>query len=750
MKKDYKIVIIDTMDDQSKLFDDIRIKLEEQHRTPEDIAQIEKAFQFAKKLHQGQYRVSEEPYIIHPVEVVKILVNLRADSHTLMAGFLHDILEDTDTQPEELKELFGEDVLTLVQGVTKLGKLKFKSKEERQAENFRRLFIAMANDVRIIFLKLADRLHNMRTLNFMAPAKQQRIAQETLDIFAPLANRLGVGKIKAELEDLSLKYLHPDKYYEIAQLVSQKKVERDSTVKLLIEKISNDVKKSGINAQITGRAKHYYSIYNKMRRQNVAFHDLYDITAVRVIVDTEKECYEVLGLIHSQFKPIPGRFKDYIAMPKGNMYQSLHTSVIGPNKKPLEVQIRTWQMHEIAEYGVAAHWRYKEKGSQKANSNSDMQFSWMRKMVEYNNETTDAADYVNSVKLDLFSDQVFAFTPNGDVIDLPKDATPLDFAYRIHSDVGHKTVGALINGRIAQLDSKLKNGDIVEILTSKVSAPKLGWLNFVVTKQASSKIRQWFKKNKREDHIELGKTTLEHELTKATFDEYIKNGELAKIAKQMNYVSIDDLFAALGYGETTANKIVNKLRKTEKSTEPKLGHEHRYSKKKDIEGLEGMLYSFARCCSPIPGEPIVGVVTRSKGVSIHRLDCKTLDDIEPERLLDIKWSGISTDKRYTTSIRIETAEKQGLLKDIISAVSDNNTNIVFANVKSRHNKLGIIELGLEVDNIETLKQVMNSLQSMPEVYTVKRVQTAFNQAPKQFAKKNSKSVRKKRTQQNPR
>lgn len=750
MKKDYKIVIIDTMDDQSKLFDDIRTKLEEQHRTPEDIAQIEKAFQFAKKLHQGQYRVSEEPYIIHPVEVVKILVNLRADSHTLMAGFLHDILEDTDTQPEELKELFGEDVLTLVQGVTKLGKLKFKSKEERQAENFRRLFIAMANDVRIIFLKLADRLHNMRTLNFMAPAKQQRIAQETLDIFAPLANRLGVGKIKAELEDLSLKYLHPDKYYEIAQLVSQKKVERDSTVKLLIEKISNDVKKSGINAQITGRAKHYYSIYNKMRRQNVAFHDLYDITAVRVIVDTEKECYEVLGLIHSQFKPIPGRFKDYIAMPKGNMYQSLHTSVIGPNKKPLEVQIRTWQMHEIAEYGVAAHWRYKEKGSQKANSNSDMQFSWMRKMVEYNNETTDAADYVNSVKLDLFSDQVFAFTPNGDVIDLPKDATPLDFAYRIHSDVGHKTVGALINGRIAQLDSKLKNGDIVEILTSKVSAPKLGWLNFVVTKQASSKIRQWFKKNKREDHIELGKTTLEHELTKATFDEYIKNGELAKIAKQMNYVSIDDLFAALGYGETTANKIVNKLRKTEKSTEPKLGHEHRYSKKKDIEGLEGMLYSFARCCSPIPGEPIVGVVTRSKGVSIHRLDCKTLDDIEPERLLDIKWSGISTDKRYTTSIRIETAEKQGLLKDIISAVSDNNTNIVFANVKSRHNKLGIIELGLEVDNIETLKQVMNSLQSMPEVYTVKRVQTAFNQAPKQFAKKNTKYARKNKTSQNPR
>ena len=335
---------------------------------------------------RDRYRISEEPYIIHPVEVAKILVDLKVDTHTLMAAFLHDILEDTDTKPEEIKELFGEDVLTLVQGVTKLGKLQFKSKEERQAENFRRLFIAMANDIRIIFLKLADRLHNMRTLNFMAANKQQKIARETLDIFAPLANRLGIGRIKAELEDLSLRYLEPDKYFEIAQLVSQTKAERETTVQLLIDKISKDVKKSGINAQITGRAKHYYSIYSKMKRLNIAFHDLYDITAVRVIVDTEKECYEVLGLIHSQFKPIPGRFKDYIAMPKGNMYQSLHTSVIGPRSKPLEVQIRTWEMHEVAEYGVAAHWRYKEKGSQKANNPADMQFSWMRKMVEYDKD----------------------------------------------------------------------------------------------------------------------------------------------------------------------------------------------------------------------------------------------------------------------------------------------------------------------------------------------------------------------------
>ena len=723
---------------EKPLFDDIRQKLIEQHRDEDEIKQIEKAFEFAKRLHEGQYRISEEPYIIHPVEVAKILIDLKVDAHTLQAAFLHDILEDTDTKPEEIRDVFGEDVLNLVQGVTKLGKLQFKSKEERQAENFRRLFIAMASDIRIIFLKLADRLHNMRTLNFMSVNKQQKIAKETLDIFAPLANRLGIGKIKAELEDLSLRYLEPDKYFEIAQLVSQKKAEREMTVNMLIEKISNDVKKSGINAQITGRAKHYYSIYSKMKRLNIAFHDLYDITAVRVIVDTEKECYEVLGLIHSQFKPIPGRFKDYIAMPKGNLYQSLHTSVIGPRSKPLEVQIRTWQMHEVAEYGVAAHWRYKEKGSQKADKASDLQFSWMRKLVEYEKDMTNAEDYVNSVKLDLFSDQVFAFTPNGDVIDLPVNATPVDFAYRIHSDVGSKTIGALINGRIAQLDTKLNNGDIVEIITSKTPAPRLDWLNFVVTKQAASKIRQWFKKNKREDHVEMGKTMLERELTKAVFDDYIKKEEFEKVAKVMNYQSAEDLFAALGYGETTVNKIVNKLKKPQAKAPEKTftGHTHKKSEK-DIAGLEGMLYSFARCCSPIPGEPIVGVVTRSKGVSVHRLDCKTLDTIPPERLMDIHWSGDNTSKTYTTTIRVETAEKMGLLKDIVGAVSDNNTNIISANVKSKAGKVGIIELSIELDNIDTLKKVINSIQSIPDVYSVKRIQTSAHHISQGRSKNNN-------------
>ena len=706
------------------LYKELKEILKEQKHSEEEIALVEKAYKFAKKTHEGQFRVSGEPYIIHPVEVAKILVSLKVDVHTLMAAFLHDVLEDTDTTPETIKELFGDDVLNLVQGVTKLGKLKFKSKEERQAENFRRLFIAMANDIRVIFLKLADRLHNMRTLNFMTAEKQKKIARETLDIFAPLANRLGIYKIKAELEDLSLKYLEPEKYYEIAQLVAQTKADRESTVNELIEKISHDVEKSGIKAQITGRAKHYYSIYAKMKRQNITFNDLYDVTAVRVIVDSIKECYEVLGIIHSQFKPIPGRFKDYIAMPKGNMYQSLHTSVIGPRLKPLEVQIRTWDMHQIAEYGVAAHWRYKEKGSQKADGTQDKQFSWLHKLVEYDKEVKDAQDYVKSVKLDLFSDQVFAFTPNGDIYDFPKDATCVDFAYRIHTDVGHKTVGALVNGRIVPLNTKINNGDIVEVLTSKTPAPRLDWLTFVVTKQASSKIKQWFKKNNRDEHINLGRSNLEHELTKAVFDECVKSGEFDKIAKTMNYMSADDLFAALGYGETTVSKITNKLKKPEeKHIEDNFHKRTKKGSNKDIIGLEGMLYSFARCCSPIPGEPIVGVVTRNKGVTVHRVDCNTLETIPHERMMDIKWAGINTNKTYTTTIRVETAEKMGLLKDVIAAVSDNNTNIVSANIKTK-NHVGIIEIGIELDNIDTLKKVISCIQSLPDVYSVKRIQTS--------------------------
>ena len=705
------------------LYENLKKILVEQNRSAEDIAEIEKAYEFARKLHEGQYRVSEEPYIIHPIQVATILADLRVDKSTVIAALLHDILEDTDTKPEEIKEKFGDDVLSLVQGVTKLGKYQFKSKEERQAENFRRMFIAMADDIRVIFLKLADRLHNMRTLNYMAQNKQQKIAQETLDIFAPLANRLGIGKIKAELEDLSLRYLYPEKYFEIAQLVAQKKTERQETVQLLMDKIGASLKANGIEADIQGRFKHYYSIYAKMKRLNIAFHDLYDITAVRVITNDIRSCYEVLGLIHSQFKPIPGRFKDYIAMPKGNGYRSLHTSVIGPKAKPLEVQIRTHEMHEVAEYGIAAHWRYKESGSQKAENPADIKFSWMRKVAEMGKDVKNAQEFVESVKLDIFSDQVFAFTPMGDVFDLPKGATPVDFAFRIHTDVGFKTVGALINGRIVPLDTKLTNGDIVEIMTAKNSAPKLDWLNFVVTKQAQSKIKQWFKKNQRETHIQIGRANLETELTKAVFDNYVKSGELLEVAKIMNYNSLDDLFSGLGYGETTVSKVVNKLSKP-KPDEHQIhtAREHAHTKD-DIIGLEGMLYGFAKCCMPVPPEPIVGVVTRSKGVSIHRIDCSSLDNVPSERLMDIHWANENLNKTYVAPIRIDTLDKMGMLKEILIAIGDCNTNIVYANVKANpHKNLGIIEIGIEVDNIARLQKVIAALQALPDVYSVKRIQ----------------------------
>ncbi len=709
------------------LFNELKEMLISQKREIEDIEKIEHAYLFASRLHDGQYRISEEPYIIHPIEVAKILTELRLDTNTIIAAFLHDILEDTETEPAEIEKSFGSDVLKLVNGVTKLGKFQFKSKEERQAENFRRMFIAMAEDVRIIFLKLADRLHNMRTLNYMAANKQKRIAQETLDIFAPLANRLGIGKIKAELEDLSLRYINPEKYYEIAKLVAQTKHDRDKVVSSLIETISNSLKDSGIHATIYGRAKHYYSIYNKMKRQNVSFDDLYDITAIRVIVDDIRACYNVLGIIHSQFKPIPGRFKDYIAMPKGNLYRSLHTSVIGSKNKPFEIQIRTKEMHDVAEYGVAAHWRYKESGSVKAEDKNDIQFNWMRKLVEIDKDTTDAKEFVESVKLDLFADQVFAFTPAGDVVDLPANSTPVDFAYRIHTEVGHRTVGALINGRIVPLDTKLQNGDIVEILTSKQFMPKIDWLNFVVTKSAISKIRLWFKKYKREDNIEIGKSALETNLTKAVFDEYLKSGEIDKCAHEMNYKSAPDLFAALGYGETTIHKVLNKLKKPENKPlenieEKEQSKSKRNKKKNDIVGLEGMLWSLAKCCSPIPGEPIVGVVTKSKGVTVHRLDCKCLFDIIPERMMDIKWADNVSQGTYIAHLRVESQDRVGILKDILIKIADTNTNIAYANTYLKSKKFGIMDIGVELSDIETLKRVILNIQTIPDVLSVRRLQ----------------------------
>ena len=702
-------------------FEPLQIILEKQGREQTDIDKIKEAFDFATSQHEGQYRASEEPYIIHPTEVAKILADFKADTPTIVAALLHDVLEDTDVSAEEIENRFGKDVLKLVNGVTKLGKLEFKSKEDRQAENFRKMFISMAEDVRVILLKLADRLHNMRTLNHMPQNKQKRIAQETLEIFAPLANRLGIGRIKAELEDLALRYTEPEKYYEVVKNVAQTKAERDIVVQTLVEEIQTALDKAGIKGKIKGRAKHYYSIYAKMTRQQKDYHELFDIIAVRVIVNNLRDCYGVLGLIHSTFKPIPGRFKDYIAMPKSNLYRSLHTSVIGPKGKPVEIQIRTQQMHEEAEFGIAAHWKYKESGSVKT-TNADQKFTWLRKLAEVQENAKDAKEYVDLVKLDLFADQVFVFTPMGDVIDLPSGATPIDFAYRVHTEVGHKTVGAKINSRIVPLDTKLLTGDIIEIITSKTPNPKWDWINIVASNTAKSKIKLWFKKNKRDEYIALGRSVLEQEISKAHFEEYMKIDEFIRIAKELNYSCQEDLFAALGYGEVSAHKVINKLKKLNKDDEPIVikASSKTKNKARDIIGLEGMLYHISKCCMPIPGEPIVGAVTRSRGVSVHRIDCPTLNDIPKERLMSISWSVMDLNKTYVVPIKIESEDKVGVLQQVLAKVTDSKTNIAYANGFSKQNKRGIIELGLEVKDIDGLVRIMNSIQSIPEVISVKR------------------------------
>ena len=548
---------------------------------------------------------------------------------------------------------------------------------------------------------------------------------------------MGIGKIKAELEDLSLRYINPEKYYEIAQLVAQKKTERDLIVQDLIEKISISLQNSGISAKINGRAKHYYSIYNKMQQSQKAYHDLYDITGIRVIVENEKDCYEVLGLIHSQFKPIPGRFKDYIAMPKSNLYRSLHTSVIGPRGKPVEVQIRTLKMNEEAEFGIAAHWKYKEVGSQQP-VGDEQKFAWLRKLLEFDQDVTNAKEFVDTVKLDLFSDQVFVFTPMGDVFDLPSGATPIDFAYRVHTEIGHKTTGALVNGRIVTFDTHLENGDIVEILTSKTPNPRLDWLNIVTTSHAKSKIKYWFRRNKKDEHVLLGKASLEHELTKAKFDEYHKEGIILEIAKQMNYQIEDDLFASLGYGETTVNKVLNKIKKIKAEpddVEIKVGPSFRTKKQgKSIVGLEGLLYHIAKCCTPLPGEPIVGVVTRSRGVTVHRADCDSLDSVAEERLMKIKWSDTISDKKYVVNLKIEATDRVGVLQTIIAKVTDTKTNIVEVAVNAKNKKFGTINMGIEIADIANLSHVITSLLNIPDVISVKRQQTSTMNVSKDFKK----------------
>lgn len=705
--------------------------LREQERPQEDLNRVQEAFEYARQMHEGQCRKNGENYIVHPVSVAILLARIPVDTSTVMAALLHDVIEDTHAKPEEIEERFGEEVRKLVEGVTKLGKFEFTSKEDANAENFRKMFLAMADDVRVIMLKLADRLHNMQTLQFMKPEKQIKKASETIEIFAPLANRMGMGKIRAELEDLSLKYLHPDRFSEIESEISHTQEERESTIQMVIEKIQSQLKTMGVEAKIYGRVKNYYSIYKKMRVNEKKVHEIYDISAVRVIVNSERECYEVLGVIHNAFTPIPGRFKDYIAMPKSNLYQSLHTTVIGPYGRPLEVQIRTWEMHRIAEYGIAAHWKYKESGGSNdlMQTAEDQKMTWLRQMVEMKDETGDAKEYVDSVKLDLFRDEVFVFTPKGRVVVLPRGSTPVDFAYRIHTEVGNTCTGAKVNGRIVSLNHELKNGDIIEIITNKKSSPRLDWIAFVATQTAKARIRQWYKKHYREEHEDQGRKLLEAELTRAAVDDLMKSGKLQKVAEELNYSEVEDLLVALGYGELNLSRITNRLKQREETDErdPLL---HSVANRKtravstgnEIQGLEGMMYQNAKCCNPLPGEGIIGIVTRSRGVMIHRDDCINLQHANPNRRMYVRWEGESQKSKHPVKLEVHVIDRVGVLKDILTKIADYNTNISNTKVKILPDHTATIEVTLDVENLKHLDRVREAIYQVNDVISVRRQQ----------------------------
>ncbi len=687
---------------------------------------IARAYQFAYTLHAEQNRASGEPYIIHPVQVAGMLRELGSDSAMVAAGFLHDILEDTATTAEDLERQFGSPVRLLVEGVTKLSKFTFDSKEERQAENFRRMFLAMAQDIRVIVVKLADRLHNMRTLEYLPAPKQKRIAQETMDIFAPLANRLGIWRFKWELEDLSFKYLDPDAYRHMQKLVSQKRVEREQFIETVIQVIRNEIKRQKIHGEITGRPKHLWGIYQKMQRQQKEFHEIYDVSALRIIVDEQEECYRVLSIVHNKFRPIPGRFKDYIGLPKPNRYQSLHTAVVGPEGKPLEVQIRTDEMHRIAEYGIAAHWKYKEVGSS-AVTTPEEKFTWLRQLLDWQSDLKDAGEYLETIKEDLFYSEVYVFTPKGDVVELPRGGTPVDFAYRIHTEVGNRCVGAKVNDRMVPLDSHLKNGDIIEILTSKNSHPSLDWINFVVTSSAKNRIRQWFKLARRDQNIDQGRDVLARELGKSNLESMLKSDRMLKVALKLNFTCVDDLLAALGYGEVTIGAVLGKLQesapRTEVELQPQRSQPAPAPSDKPILGIEGMPYHLAGCCNPLPGEPIIGVVTRiNRAISVHHLSCANASKVDPDQLIPIAWNPNYTQGRphtYSVEIQVEVIDRIGMLKDLLDRLASERINVRDAHVSTYPDSTAMVDLKIDILGKQQLDQVAAQMGKMADVLSVR-------------------------------
>ena len=699
---------------------------------------VTKAYQLAEEAHKDQRRVSGEPYILHPLAVAQILADMKIDTTTITASLLHDVVEDTSYTLDDLKKMFGKEVAFLVDGVTKLSRLNYRTKEDQQLSSMRKMFLAMAKDVRVVVIKLADRLHNMRTLRYMRSDKQKRIAQETLEIFAPLAHRLGIFNIKWELEDLSFRYLEPDKYYDLVDQMKQKRHVREEIVNEAIDVLKKALDEAHIHCEINGRPKHFYSIYKKMKKDNRDLSQVYDLFAIRVIVDDVKDCYGVLGIVHSLWKPLPYRFKDYIAMPKPNNYQSLHTTVIGTRGQPVEIQIRTWEMHRIAEYGVAAHWRYKE-GNQTANKDAfDEKMGWLRNLLEWQ-DTSNPKEFVNALKLDAFSDEVFVFSPRGDVIDLPQGAIPIDFAYRIHTDVGHRCVGAKINGKIVPLDYKLKNGDIVEIITSKVGKPSLDWLNIVGSSESRSKIRSWFKKENREENIAKGLDALERECKRLGHDWKALNvgGRLGRVAKQMNAGSEDDLVAAVGYGGFAVNTVLIKLlelhkkdlQKQEEKTNSLAALEKLKTKKPVkhngtgilVKGEPGLLVRLAKCCSPVPGDPIIGFITRGRGVSVHRADCPnvTHGQNDVDRLIDVEWD-YDGNERFEVNMEIVAYDRTGIMAEIMATLAEMKISILSVNAKTSDTKNVTIHMGISIKDLAQFEFVATKIRRLKDVYAVER------------------------------
>lgn len=707
--------------------EDLLQKLSEA-KTETDLAKIRSAYEFASQAHQGQKRESGEAYIQHPLEVAAIVHELGMDTTSIIAALLHDVVEDTPIEVEEIKKTFGSEVALLVDGVTKLSRLAFQNKQEQQMENLRKMFLAMTQDLRVIIIKLADRLHNMRTLKHLPLEKQKNIAQETMEIYAPLTHRLGMWKIKWELEDLSLRYLDPEAYYDLVNKVAKKRQEREGYIAEVKKTLERALAEMEIKAEVQGRPKHFYSIFDKMQEQGKDFNEIYDLMGLRVIVSTVQDCYEVLGIVHTLWKPIPGRFKDYVAMPKSNMYQSLHTTLIGPNGEPLEIQIRTWEMHRTAEFGIAAHWIYKGGPDDKELRDK---IAWLRHLIEWQGEMRDSEEFMETLRIGLFMDEVFVFTPQGDVKNLPAGSTPVDFAYSIHTTLGHQCVGAKVNGRLVPLDYQLKNGDIVQILSSKGSTgPSRDWLQFVKTSKSKNRIRQWLREQNREENIQIGRELLEKEIKKqgVDFQESARVEQLNEAAKKLGFMNLEDLLAAIGDLKVTPNQVLSKLGVEKETTKQVISEADEKKRPRrqgqgiKVKGVENLLIRFSKCCNPVPGDPIIGFITRGKGISIHRMDCPNILTEEKERIIEVEWDQASQGT-YQVDIEIEGDDRVNLLTDVLNAISELKLYLNAAKARSKKGS-AYINLTLEITNSDQIQSIfkrVGKVEGVQRVYRVSRL-----------------------------